>query len=56
MKLAFGPSKTVVLFVRSVVRKCSQCLGDVLDNERDKLKENLLVGGGEQLFIGIAIY
>lgn len=32
-------------YVESVVRKASQYLGDVLDEEKDKIKENLLVNG-----------
>jgi len=32
-------------FIESVVRKAAQYLGDVLNEERDKVKENLLVNG-----------
>lgn len=33
-------------FVESIARKCAQYLGDVLEDEKDKLKENLIVNGG----------
>jgi hypothetical protein len=35
----------VLVCMCSVVRKAAQYLGDVLDDERDKVKENLLVNG-----------
>ena len=33
------------MFLFSVVRKIAQYLGDVLEDEKDKLKESLVVNG-----------
>ena len=36
-------------FVEQVMKKVSNYLGDVLEDQRDKLSENLLANGGEIL-------
>ena len=37
-------------FSSSVARKVSQYLGEVLEDQRDKLQENLLANGSEYFF------
>ena len=38
-------------FVEQVMKKVSNYLGDVLEDQRDKLSENLLANGGEILHL-----
>ena len=43
----------ILYFHYSVTRKVAQYLGEVLDDQRDKLQENLLANGGK---VSLRIY